>query len=236
MRAPRPYTLVAELTYACPLACPYCSNPVRLGSRQDELDTDTWLRVLEEAAGLGVLQLHFTGGEPLVRRDLERLISAARALGLYQNLITSGQPLTRHRFDALVAAGLDCVQLSFQDSDPETSNTLAGGHFFEQKLAVARWVKEVGLPLTTNVVLHRWNLDHVSEIIALAEELKSDRLELANTQYAGWRSRTALRSCQPRAGREKGGRSRHRRASACWGQWRSSTSRPTIFRAGQRHA
>lgn len=182
----RPYTLIAELTYRCPLRCPYCSNPVDWARRRNELDTATWLRVLREAEDLGVVQLNLTGGEPLVRDDLEQLIEAARQLDLYTNLITSGIPLTRARLEAFRASGLDNVQISIQDVTAAASDRIAGYASFEQKLEVGRWVKELGMPLTLNTVLHRENLDRVPEVIALAERMHVDRLELANTQYLGW--------------------------------------------------
>ncbi|XXV00332.1 pyrroloquinoline quinone biosynthesis protein PqqE [Sorangium sp. So ce1153] len=182
----RPYTLIAELTYRCPLRCPYCSNPMELAGAAGELSTETWCRVFAEAAELGVMQLHLTGGEPLARRDLEALVRRARELGLYTNLITSGVPLARERLAALRAAGLDNVQLSVQDADAERADRIAGYAAFDHKLAVAGWVKAEGLPLTVNVVLHRANIENVPAIIALAERLGADRLELANTQYLGW--------------------------------------------------
>jgi PqqA peptide cyclase len=184
--APRPYTLVAELTYRCPLRCVYCSNPLDYASHGDALSTADWLRVFREAEGLGVVQLNLTGGEPLIRDDLETLVEGARALDLYTNLITSGIPCTRERLARLRAAGLDNVQVSIQDVRAPESDRIAGLRSFERKLEVARLVKELGFPLTVNVVLHRENLDRVPEIIALAESLHADRLELANTQYLGW--------------------------------------------------
>lgn len=182
----RPYTLIAELTYRCPLRCPYCSNPVDWARRRNELDTPTWLRVLREAEDLGVVQLNLTGGEPLVRDDLEQLIEGARQLDLYTNLITSGIPLTRARLEGFRAMGLDNVQISIQDVTAAASDRVAGYASFEKKLEVGRWVKELGMPLTLNIVLHRENLDHVPDMIALAERMSADRLELANTQYLGW--------------------------------------------------
>ena len=182
----RPYTLLAELTYRCPLRCPYCSNPVDYRARRDELTTEDWLRVLREAEELGVLQDTFTGGEPLLRADLEELVAEAARLELYSTLITSAVPLRRERLERLAKAGLDAVQVSVQDTDPGASDRLAGAPCFPQKIEAARWVKELDLPLTLNVVLHRQNLDHVEAVIALAEELSADRLELANTQYLGW--------------------------------------------------
>ena len=182
----RPYTLIAELTYRCPLRCPYCYNPVEYTRHAGELTTEEWLRVFEEGEALGVVQLHLTGGEPLARTDLEALVQGARWLGLYTNLITSGVPLTRDRLRALRDAGLDNVQLSVQDVEEERSDRIAGYRAFRAKMEVAQWVKAEGLPLTLNVVLHRSNLDRVEEVVVLAERLRVDRLELANTQYHGW--------------------------------------------------
>lgn len=184
--SPRPYTLVAELTYRCPLRCVYCSNPLDYAGHGDALGAEDWLRVFREAEALGVVQLNLTGGEPLVRDDLEALVEGARALDLYTNLITSGIPCTRERLARLQALGLDNVQVSIQDARAPESDRIAGLRSFDRKLEVIRWVKELGLPLTFNTVLHRENLDHVPEIIALAESVGADRLELANTQYLGW--------------------------------------------------
>jgi PqqA peptide cyclase len=182
----RPYTLVAELTYRCPLRCVYCSNPLDYDRHRDELDTETWVRVLGEAEELGVVQLNLTGGEPLVRDDLEVIVERARRLDLYTNLITSGVPLKRERLVRLRELGLDNVQISIQDTEAARAERIAGHPSFERKLAVAQWVKELGFPLTLNTVLHRENLDHIEAVIALAERLGVDRLELANTQYLGW--------------------------------------------------
>jgi pyrroloquinoline quinone biosynthesis protein E len=182
----RPYTLVAELTYRCPLRCVYCSNPLDYARRRDELETGDWVRVLREAEELGVVQVNLTGGEPLVRHDLEALVGEAERLELYTNLITSGIPLTRERLLLLRDLGLDNVQISIQDVSAEPSDRIAGRRSFERKLQVARWVKDLGLPLTLNTVLHRENLGRVPGVIALAEALGADRLELANTQYLGW--------------------------------------------------
>ncbi len=184
--APRPYTLVAELTYRCPLRCGYCSNPEDLDAHSDELAEGEWTRVMTEAEALGVMAIHFTGGEPLLRKDLLALVAHARGLGLYTSLITSGLPLALPRLRELALAGLDHVQLSFQDSDPAASDRMAGVSAFDAKLSVAAWVKELGLPLTVNVVLHADNVDRVVDIIALAERLRADRLELSHTQYHGW--------------------------------------------------
>ncbi len=184
--APRPYTLVAELTYRCPLRCVYCSNPLELERHRNELDTETWLRVFAEAEELGVVQLSLSGGEPCLRDDLEELVAAARKLDLYTNLATSAVPLPRERLVALREAGLDNVQISVQDVRAGESDAIAGLRAFDKKIQAARWVKEIGFPLTLNVVLHRGNLDRTAEIIELAESLSVDRLELANTQYLGW--------------------------------------------------
>jgi pyrroloquinoline quinone biosynthesis protein E len=183
---PRPYTLVAELTYRCPLACVYCSNPLDFDQHRDELSTSTWLEVLAGAEALGVVQVNLSGGEPLLRKDLEALVAGAERHQLYTNLITSGLPLTRSRLGDLRDAGLDNVQLSIQDVNAEGSERISGKVSFAHKLEVARWVKALGLPLTLNVVLHRENLGRVPEVIALAQSLDADRLELANTQYLGW--------------------------------------------------
>jgi len=184
--APRPYTLIAELTYRCPLRCPYCSNPTDLAAHATELGTDEWKRVLGEAEALGVVQVHFTGGEPLARKDLEDLVVRARELELYSNLVTSGVPLTKERLAGLVERGLDHVQVSIQSARPDRADEIAGYAAHPQKIQVMRWVKELGLPLTMNVVLHRKNLDEIDELVALAEDVGASRLELANTQYVSW--------------------------------------------------
>jgi PqqA peptide cyclase len=190
----KPFGLLAELTYGCPLHCPYCSNPLELAAYRDELTTSEWRRVLTEARDLGVLQLHLSGGEPLLRRDLAEIVRCAAELGLYTNLITSALGLTRRRAEQLRDAGLDHVQISVQADESATSDRIAGTPSFERKLVAARMVKELGWPLTLNVVLHRHNIDRIAGILALAEELGADRIELANTQYYGWalRNRDAL--------------------------------------------
>jgi pyrroloquinoline quinone biosynthesis protein E len=182
----RPYTLVAELTYRCPLRCLYCSNPVHVASRSPDLDTGTWRRVLREAEALGVVQVNLSGGEPLLRTDLEELVAEARSCDLYTSLITSGVPLERARLAELAARGLDALQLSFQDDRGHDARRIAGVDALEQKLEVAAWVRELGLPLTVNVVLQRGNIDRVPEFVALAQRLGAERLELANTTYLGW--------------------------------------------------
>jgi len=210
----RPYTLIAELTYRCALHCPYCSNPLQYASDTSELTTDDWLRAFGQAEGIGVVQLHLTGGEPLARKDLEILVAGARKLDLYTNLITSGVPLTRGRLAALKAAGLDAVQLSVQGVDRESSDRIAGYACFDEKMGVAAWVRELELPLTLNIVLHRDNLDRVGEAIALGERLGAHRLELANTQYLGWAhaNRAALMPTRQQLdrGREVASRARKR--------------------------
>ncbi|MEO8902353.1 MAG: pyrroloquinoline quinone biosynthesis protein PqqE [Polyangiaceae bacterium] len=190
----RLYTLIAELTYLCPLRCVYCSNPTDLAAHPDRLQTADWLRVFKEAAELGALQLNLSGGEPLLRKDLEQLVEGAAALDFYSNLITSGLPLTRERLLRLRDAGLSSVQVSLQDVLATDSDRIAGRESFAQKLQVMAWVKELGLPLTLNIVLHRQNLSRVADMIALAERMNVDRLELANTQYLAWalRNRSAL--------------------------------------------
>jgi pyrroloquinoline quinone biosynthesis protein E len=186
--------MLAELTYACPLHCPYCSNPLNLADYSNELDTEEWQRVLAEARALGVLQLHLSGGEPLQRRDLVELVASARDLGFYTNLITSALGLSRRRAEELKTAGLDHVQISIQADEQSLSDRIAGTPSYERKVAAARMVKELDWPLTMNVVIHRHNIDRMDRILDLAEELGADRIELANTQYYGWarRNRAAL--------------------------------------------
>ena len=182
-----PLALLAELTHRCPLRCPYCSNPLELSRASAELDTATWSRVFDEAAALGVLQVHFSGGEPLVRRDLVELVGHAAKGGLYVNLITSGIQLDADRLALLVEAGLEHVQLSLQDSDPAPGDRIAGlAGAQETKHRVAALVCAAGLPLTVNAVVHRQNLGRLEDIIDLAVTLGADRLEVAHVQYYGW--------------------------------------------------
>ncbi|MDX3095042.1 pyrroloquinoline quinone biosynthesis protein PqqE [Streptomyces sp. ME19-03-3] len=189
-----PFGLLAELTYRCPLACPYCSNPLDMAGYGDELSTDEWRRVLAEAADLGVLQCHLSGGEPLVRRDLAEITATAHDLGLYTNLVTSALGLSRPKAERLRAAGLDHVQISVQAGEAAVSDRIAGTPSFTRKIEAMHLVKELGWPLTVNVVLHRHNIERVADVLDLAEEVGADRLELANTQYYGWawRNRAAL--------------------------------------------
>jgi PqqA peptide cyclase len=182
-----PLALLAELTHRCPLQCPYCSNPLELEHASAELDTTTWQRVLAEAAHLGVLQVHFSGGEPLVRRDLEELVRYAAQSGLYTNLITSGVLLDRRRMTALVEAGLEHVQLSFQDADDDIGDRIARFPDAQaKKRQAAALVKAAGLPLTINAVMHRQNLARLPQMIQLALELGASRIEVAHVQYYGW--------------------------------------------------
>ena len=182
----RPFALLAELTYRCPLHCPYCSNPQQLSSPGPELAADEWDRVIHEAAALGVLQVGFSGGEPLARPDLPRIIQSARAAGLYTNLLTSGLGLTAPRVAELRTAGLDALQLSFQSDEPALADEIAGTRSHAAKLAAAQLVQDSDLALGLNVVLHRRNIERLPEIIALAERLGATRLELANVQFYGW--------------------------------------------------
>jgi pyrroloquinoline quinone biosynthesis protein E len=181
-----PYTLIAELTYRCGLRCAYCSNPLELGRQAAELDTSGWQSVLEQAAALGVLQVNFTGGEPLLRDDLASLIRHARERELYTTLVTSGVPLTEARLRDLQRAGLESVQLSIQDTTEAGSVWIAGRALLGKKLLVASWVRSLGLPLTLNVVLHRGNIERTADFVALAERLGARRVELANAQYLSW--------------------------------------------------
>jgi pyrroloquinoline quinone biosynthesis protein E len=214
MTVPRPYALLAEITYRCPLHCPYCSNPVNVGSavssgeqakaaalrtahttaNNGELTTEEWKRIIREAAALGVLQIGFSGGEPLARRDLAELICGAREANLYTNLITSGIGLNDDRVLALRDSGLDSIQLSFQSDKSGLADEIAGARAHECKLDVAAKIRAAGIPLSLNFVIHRRNIDRLSQIIDLAEALGAERVELANVQLYGWafRNRAAL--------------------------------------------
>jgi len=182
-----PLAILAEVTYRCPLQCAYCSNPLELELARDELDTDTWRRVLDQGAAMGVLQVHFSGGEPMARRDLEDLVAHAARAGLYSNLITSGVLLSDQRADELVEAGIDHVQISFQDVEDAAGDRIAGYQSAQRlKREAAARVRERDIPLTINAVMHRQNLSRLSEVIDQAVELGAGRLEVAHVQYYGW--------------------------------------------------
>jgi pyrroloquinoline quinone biosynthesis protein E len=185
-RGAGPRWLLAELTYRCPLHCAFCYNPVDYTTHGAELSTDDWVRVLREGRALGAIQLGFSGGEPLLRDDLEILVAEARGLGYYSNLITSGIGLNETRIRAFKEGGLDHIQLSFQDSTREVNDFLSSARTFDLKLKVARLIKEYDYPMVLNVVLHRLNIDHVGQILEMAEKLGAEYVELANTQYYGW--------------------------------------------------
>jgi PqqA peptide cyclase len=189
---PPPRALIAEVTHRCPLHCVYCSNPIEMQSRDRELSTEAWTRIIRDAAALGCWHLHLTGGEPVSRTDIEELVRVARESGLYSNLITSGLGLSRQRLDRLVKAGLDHIQLSFQDSVEESANIFSGTKAYRYKLRVANWIREHDIAFTINIVVHRSSLDRLEELIELAEQLEADKLEIANVQYYGW----ALRNRQ----------------------------------------
>src|SRR4029077_3068740 len=216
MNLPRPYALLAEITYRCPLHCPYCSNPVaaslceaprrppafaevsagKQGGRYNngELTTEEWKRVIREAAALGVLQIGFSGGEPLARRDLAELIRVAREAKLYTNLITSGIRLDDDRLRALRDGGLDSIQLSFQSDESSLADEIAGARAHKHKLDVAAKIRAAGIPLSLNFVIHRRTIDRLPQMIDLTEALGAERVELANVQFYGWafRNRAAL--------------------------------------------
>lgn len=182
-----PLWLLAEVTYRCPLQCPYCSNPLDFAQTEQELTTGEWVSVLRQGRAMGAAQLGFSGGEPLVRQDMPELITEARQLGYYTNLITSGIGLNETKVEAFRDAGLDHIQVSFQASDPELNNAVAGSRkAFEQKLAMARAVKEAGYPMVLNFVIHRHNIHQMNDIIDLCERLGADYVELATCQYYGW--------------------------------------------------
>lgn len=181
-----PLGIIAEVTHRCPLHCIYCSNPLELSARNSELPTETWARVFEQAGELGVLQLFLTGGEPLARGDLMQLVLAARSARLYVNLITSGIGLHADRMRKLVEAGLDHLQLSFQDSDVARADAIAGSRAHALKLAIAKEIRKHPVAFTVNVVVHRQNVERLPEMIAMAEELGASKLEIAHVQYYGW--------------------------------------------------
>jgi len=182
-----PVGLLAELTHRCPLQCSYCSNPLELERVNMELSTEEWVSVMEQAGDMGILQVHLSGGEPTARKDLEDIISAASKAGLYTNLITAAVTLNRARLEDLAKRGLDHVQISFQDVDAENAERIgAYPGATQKKLDVARWVTELGLPLTVNAPIHRQNIHNVGRYIDLALELGAQRLEIAHVQYYGW--------------------------------------------------
>jgi len=187
VKIPHPVGLLAELTHRCPLACPYCSNPLELDARADEIDTAAWNKVFSEAAALGVLHAHLSGGEPAARRDLVDIVAHCASVGLYTNLITSGVGLTQERVRGLADAGLDHVQLSIQDTEAKSADRIAGYEgAFERKRAAAAWIVAVGLPLTVNAVIHRANISRAGEMVKFAVALGARRVEIAHTQYYGW--------------------------------------------------
>jgi pyrroloquinoline quinone biosynthesis protein E len=182
-----PLAVLAEVTHRCPMQCPYCSNPLELERSGAELDTQSWCRVIREIADLGALQIHFSGGEPLVRKDLERMVEEARDAGLYANLITSAVLLAEQRLQSMVAAGIDHVQISFQDSEAAGGDRIGGYEgAHEKKVRAARMVRSAGLPLTLNMVVHRQNLHHLEAMFEMAVELDAHRVEIAHVQYYGW--------------------------------------------------
>lgn len=190
-----PYAVLGELTHRCPLRCPYCTNPLLLDRAGEELTTNEWKDVMDQSVRMGVLHFHFSGGEPTVRKDLDDLVEHAAKIGLYTNLITSGVLLDEARIHRLSALGLDHVQISFQDSDSEIGDWVAGRKgAHEKKKRVAGWVREAGLPLTVNAVMHRHNLHHLKDIIQLAVDLDAERIEVAQVQYYAWalRNRAAF--------------------------------------------
>jgi PqqA peptide cyclase len=191
---PNPLALIAELTHRCPLHCVYCSNPVELAAVSSELSTAEWIDVFQQCGKLGMLHGHFTGGEPLARPDLAELIAGARSAGLYTNLITSGIGLAEARLQELVDAGLDHLQLSFQDSREGAANWIAGAKAHAHKIELSRMIRRHKIAFTVNLVIHRQNIDHIEEMISFIEQLAPDRMEIAHTQYYGWalRNRAAL--------------------------------------------
>ncbi|MFY9792947.1 MAG: pyrroloquinoline quinone biosynthesis protein PqqE [Candidatus Sulfotelmatobacter sp.] len=191
---PNPLALIAELTHRCPLHCVYCSNPLELAAVTSELSTAEWIDIFQQSGKLGMLHAHFTGGEPLARPDLTELVAGARAAGLYTNLITSGIGLTETRLHALVDAGLDHIQVSFQDSREGAANWIAGAKAHAHKIELSRLVRRHKIAFTVNLVIHRQNIDHLEEMISFIEQLAPDRMEIAHTQYYGWalKNRTAL--------------------------------------------
>ncbi|MBY6068917.1 pyrroloquinoline quinone biosynthesis protein PqqE [Leisingera aquaemixtae] len=200
MTVPPPIAMLAELTHRCPLACPYCSNPQDLLGREAEMTTGEWADAFHQAAELGVLQLHLSGGEPAARPDLAELTAAAQGCGLYTNLITSGIGLTPRRLDALEAAGLDHIQLSLQGTSAGLADWIGGYKGgFDRKMKIAAEIKTRGIPLTLNAVMHRHNLDDLERTIEMAVEMGARRLEVASVQFHGWASRNRAQLLPTRA-------------------------------------
>ncbi len=191
---PNPLALIAEITHRCPLHCVYCSNPLEMAAASSELSTEKWIDVFQQAGKLGMLHAHLTGGEPLARPDLTQLIAGAHAAGLYTNLITSGLGLAETRLQALVDAGLDHVQLSFQDSREDSANWIAGAKAHALKIELSQLIRRHKIAFTVNLVIHRQNIDYLDEMISFIEQLGPERMEIANTQYYGWalKNRAAL--------------------------------------------
>jgi pyrroloquinoline quinone biosynthesis protein E len=221
MKAPAPLNLIAELTYRCPLQCPYCSNPLDLSAHRESLSAPEWGRVFEEAAALGVVHVGLTGGEPSTRSDLEEILERAVSADLYPHLVTAGLPLDPNRLEGLARLGLRSVQVSIQDAEPDASDRIAGTGSFEQKIAICEKTHELGLALTLNCVLHRHNLASVPALLSLATRLHADRLELANTQYHGWalRNRAALMPTREQLSE----------ASRIVREWRPAPGGPTVL-------
>jgi pyrroloquinoline quinone biosynthesis protein E len=183
---PNPLALIAEITHRCPLHCVYCSNPLEMAAVSSELSTDEWIDIFQQCGRLGMLHAHFTGGEPLARPDLTELIAGARAAGLYTNLITSGLGLAELRLKSLIDAGLDHIQISFQDSRAEAANWIAGAKAHAHKIELSRIIRQHKIAFTVNLVIHRQNIDHLDEMISFIEQLAPERMEIAHTQYYGW--------------------------------------------------
>jgi PqqA peptide cyclase len=181
-----PLALIAEITHRCPLHCVYCSNPLELAETRGELSTQEWAEVFRQAATLGMLHAHFTGGEPLARSDLAELVARARDAGLYTNLITSGMGLSEQRLETLIDSGLDHVQISFQDSREAAADWIAGTRAHAHKIRLSQAIRRHKIAFTVNLVVHRQNLDHLDEMMAFIEQLNPDRAEIAHAQYYGW--------------------------------------------------
>lgn len=183
---PNPLALIAEITHRCPLHCVYCSNPLQMADSTSELTTEEWTSVFQQSGKLGMLHVHFTGGEPLARSDLTELIAAAHTAGLYTNLITSGIGLNEQRLQTLVTVGLDHIQVSFQDSREEPANWIAGAKAHQHKIELGQAIRRHKIAFTVNLVVHRQNLDHLEEMIAFIEQMNPERVEIAHAQYYGW--------------------------------------------------